>query len=188
LAILDFHEAPKIPEVSRGLARQNTLSIGSACSDEDDISTQYSLEDATVNFSSFTIIEELGAGAFGKVYKVLKTDTREIFAMKALSKTHLMSQNQLKYAIGECRILKNISSKFIIKLFYAFQTAKNLYLILEYCPNGDLSCHLAERNRFSEGVAKFYIAEVIMALEYLHIRDIVYRDLKPENILLDSRG
>jgi len=65
---------------------------------------------------------------------------------------------------------------------------KNLYLILEFCPNGDLSTHLQERNRFTESVAAFYIAEVILAIEYLHARDIVYRDLKPENILLDSLG
>ena len=108
--------------------------------------------------------------------------------MKALSKQNLIKQNQLKYAIAEVRVLKNLSSVHINKLYYAFQTMKNLYLILEFCPNGDLSTHLQERNRFTESVAGFYIAEVILSIEYLHQRDIVYRDLKPENILVDALG
>lgn len=61
-------------------------------------------------------------------------------------------------------------------------------MVLEYCPNGDLMDHLSERTRFAESVATFYIAETILALEYLHSLDIVYRDLKPENILVDRTG
>lgn len=71
---------------------------------------------------------------------------------------------------------------------YAFQTPKNLYLILEYCPNGDLECHINERKKFHEDAARFYLAETILALDYLHGQHIVYRDLKPENILLDACG
>jgi protein-serine/threonine kinase len=71
---------------------------------------------------------------------------------------------------------------------YAFQTPKNLYMVLELCPNGDLMTHLSERSRFAESVARFYIAETILAVEHLHSMDIVYRDLKPENILVDRAG
>lgn len=141
-----------------------------------------------VNFSSFAIIEQLGEGSFGKVYKVIKKNSGEVFAMKVLSKKFLSDNNQLKYAISECKIMRNIRHPFILSLHYAFQTPKNLFIVLEYCPNGDLMRHLAERNRFSEACSKYYMAQTILALEYLHALDVVYRDLKPENILLDRAG
>lgn len=141
-----------------------------------------------VNFKSFTILGELGSGSFGKVYKVIKNDTKRVYAIKQLNKQFLISQKQIKYAIGECKILRYLRHPFIISMSYAFQTPKNLYMVLELCPNGDLMTHLSERSRFAESVAKFYIAETILAVEYLHSLDIVYRDLKPENILLDRAG
>jgi serine/threonine protein kinase len=141
-----------------------------------------------VNFKSFTILGELGSGSFGKVYKVIKNDTKHVYAIKQLNKQFLINQKQIKYAIGECKILKYLRHPFIISMSYAFQTPKNLYMVLELCPNGDLMTHLSERTRFAESAGKFYIAETILAIEYLHSLDIVYRDLKPENILLDRAG
>ena len=76
---------------------------------------------------------------------------------------------------------------FIITLHYAFQTPDHLYMILDYCPGGDLSFHIA-RNLFEEEEAKFFIAELILAIEHVHSMDIIYRDLKPENILIDKDG
>lgn len=141
-----------------------------------------------INFKSFTVLDEIGRGSFGKVYKIIKNDSRQVFALKQLNKDFLIKQKQLKYAIGECKILSYLTHPFIIKMNYAFQTPKNLYMVLDYCPNGDLMVHLSEKSRFSETVAKFYISEIILAIEYLHSLDIVYRDLKPENILLDRAG
>lgn len=141
-----------------------------------------------INFKSFTLLEEIGSGSFGKVYKVIKNDTKQVYALKQLNKEFLIKQKQLKYAIGECKILTYLDHPFIIKMNFAFQTPKNLYMVLDYCPNGDLMTHLSEKGRFPESVARFYIAEIILAIEYLHSLDIVYRDLKPENILLDRAG
>lgn len=141
-----------------------------------------------VTFDHFTIRNELGSGAFGKVYKVTKVDTNRVYALKCLSKDFLRSHNQLDYSISECRILRSLQHPFVIRLHYAFQTKACLYMVLDYCPNGDLLAHLCERKRFAETVARFYCAEVLLALEYLHSLDIVYRDLKPENILLDRSG
>lgn len=140
----------------------------------------------TVDFSSFTVVEELGSGSFGTVYKVIKNSNQDIFAMKSLSKQKLMRQKQLKYAINECKVLKQMDHPFIVNLHYAFQNSKYLYLVLEYCPNGDLSDLLEKLGRFTEKLAKFYMAETVLAIEYLHNLDIVYRDLKPANILLDT--
>lgn len=141
-----------------------------------------------VNFKSFTVLGELGSGSFGKVYKVIKNDSKQVYAIKQLNKQFLINQKQIKYAIGECKILRYLRHPFIIRMTYAFQTPKNLYMVLELCPNGDLMTHLSERSRFAESVARFYIAETILAVEHLHSLDIVYRDLKPENILVDRAG
>lgn len=73
-------------------------------------------------------------------------------------------------------------------MHYAFQSPKNLFMVLEYCPNGDMGFHIEEHKRFDENTARLYIAQVILAIEYLHSFSIIYRDLKPENILLDEHG
>lgn len=143
-------------------------------------------EGENVDFSSFSIMEEIGSGSFGTVYKVKKISNGQIFAMKSLSKTQLQKQKQLKYAISECKIMKQLNHPFIVPLYYAFQTPKHLYLILEMCPNGDLFGLIEKKGRIEESIARFYIAEVILALEYLHEADIIYRDLKPANVLIDA--
>lgn len=138
--------------------------------------------------SSFDIIGELGAGSFGNVYQVRKKDSGEIFAMKALSKPMLISKSQLKYATAECKILKAIRHPFIVRLYWAFQSQSYLYMVLEYCPNGDFSNLLALVTNLSVEVSRFYTAEMVLAIEYLHSIDVIYRDLKPQNILLDAEG
>jgi len=69
-------------------------------------------------------------------------------------------------------------------MHYAFQTPDNLYMILDFCSGGDLAFHLNKRQIFDENDARFYIAEVILAIEYIHTLNVIYRDLKPENILI----
>lgn len=149
------------------------------------------LEDATdlegITFSSFEILGTLGAGTFGKVFKVKLKNTGKIYAMKVINKKYLIRNQQLRYAVTECNVLKQIDHPFIIKLHYAFQTPDFLYMILDYCPGGDLSYHII-KNLFEEDEAQFFIAELILAIEHLHSLDIIYRDLKPENILVDTEG
>lgn len=131
----------------------------------------------------------LGQGTFGKVFKVKKRNGDDTdFAMKVLKKAFLVKNNHLKYAITECNILKQANHPFVLKMHYAFQTPDNLYLILDYCSGGDLAFHLNKRQIFDENEAKFFIAEVVLAIEYLHGLDIIYRDLKPENILINVDG
>ena len=88
-------------------------------------------------------------------------------------------QKQLKYAIIEANILKQANNAFIINLHFAFQTPHYLYLALDYCPGKDLSFHLAREVTFSEEESRFYIAELLLAIEHLHSKKIIYRDLKP---------
>ena len=148
-------------------------------------------EDASIKqgitFESFEILSLLGTGSFGKVCKVRLKKTNEIFAMKILNKEFLIKHKLLKYAITECNVLKQCKSPFIITLHYAFQTPENLYMVIDYCPGGDLNFHI-QLEIFEEEEAKFYISELILAIEYLHNHNILYRDLKPENILVSSDG
>jgi serine/threonine protein kinase len=157
----------------------------------DNIHTQLnlnSIEEERISPSSFICLAQLGKGSFGEVYLVQKINTKEKFAMKVLRKERIMGQNLLKYAIAERNVLSLSNHPFIVKLNFAFQTSSKLFLILEYCCNGDLAKHLLFEKRFSESRAKFYICEVLLALENLHQRDIIFRDLKPDNVVLDEEG
>ena len=147
-----------------------------------------SIEEERITPSSFICLAQLGKGSFGEVYLVQKINTQEKFAMKVLRKERIICQNLLKYAIAERNVLSLSNHPFIVKLNFAFQTSSKLFLILEYCSNGDLAKHLLLEKRFSEERAKFYICEVLLALENLHQRDIIFRDLKPDNVVLDEEG
>ncbi|XDT45391.1 C2 domain profile [Nakaseomyces glabratus] len=139
----------------------------------------------------FEVLRLLGKGTFGQVYQVKKKDTKRIYAMKVLSKKVIVKKNEIAHTIGERNILVTTSSKaspFIVGLKFSFQTPTDLYLVTDYMSGGELFWHLQREGRFTEDRAKFYIAELVLALEHLHDNDIVYRDLKPENILLDANG
>ncbi|SCU80574.1 LANO_0B00584g1_1 [Lachancea nothofagi CBS 11611] len=139
----------------------------------------------------FEVLRLLGKGTFGQVYQVRKKDTKRIYAMKVLSKKVIVKKNEIAHTIGERNILVRTASKlcpFIVGLKFSFQTLADLYLVTDFMSGGELFWHLQKEGRFTEDRAKFYIAELVLALEYLHENDIVYRDLKPENILLDANG
>lgn len=139
----------------------------------------------------FEVLRLLGKGTFGRVYQVRNQDNSRIYAMKILSKKLIVKKKEIAHTIGERNILVRTSaaaSPFIVGLKFSFQTPTDLYLVTDYMSGGELFWHLQKEGRFSEDRAKFYIAELVLALEHLHDNDIVYRDLKPENILLDANG
>ncbi|KAG7137936.1 Serine/threonine-protein kinase SCH9 like [Verticillium longisporum] len=139
----------------------------------------------------FQILKLIGKGTFGQVYQVRKKDTERIYAMKVLSKKVIVQKKEVAHTVGERNILVRTAmsdSPFIVGLKFSFQTPSDLYLVTDYMSGGELFWHLQKEGRFDEKRAKFYIAELILAIEHLHKSDIVYRDLKPENILLDANG
>lgn len=85
-------------------------------------------------------------------------------------------------------IMEKIKNPFIVQLHYSFESDSKLYFVLDYLPGGELFYHLRKEQRFSEEKAKFYAAEILVALRCLHDNNIIYRDLKPENVLLDADG
>lgn len=145
----------------------------------------------TISPDDFEVLRLVGKGTFGKVYQVRKKDTHRIYAMKVLSKKVIVQKKEVAHTIGERNILVRTSSAgsaFIVNLKFSFQTPTDLYLVTDYMSGGELFWHLQREGKFSEERAKFYIAELIVALDHLHNNGIVYRDLKPENILLDVNG
>jgi serum/glucocorticoid-regulated kinase 2 len=108
--------------------------------------------------------------------------------MKILRKSHLVRRRQIERTKTERKVLSVLDHPFIMKMYYAFQTPDKLYLVLDYCPGGELFFHLSRYRRFQEPVARFYAAELLLAIGHLHKNGIIYRDLKPENVLLDAYG
>ena len=88
----------------------------------------------------------------------------------------------------ERQVLEMVKHPFIIQLKYAFQNAKKLYFVLEYCPGGELFYHLQRAQRFDEVITRFYVTQIVLAMKKLHSVDVIYRDLKPENVLIDRDG
>lgn len=135
----------------------------------------------------FERLSELGSGSFASVYKVVEKSSGIILAMKCLSKKFLEKKKMLSYAQSEIEIMKELDHPFILKLYYSITNEFCIYLILEYCEQGDLES-IMEKKGISEVQSKFYLAEILLALEYLHSKGVIYRDLKPANVLIDSQG
>ena len=108
--------------------------------------------------------------------------------MKLIKKEMIEKWDKVKQIMMEWWILEMVDCPHIIKLHWAFKSKDYLHMVLDFCPGGELFYHLVKHGKFSEKIAQFYFCEVLLSLEYLHNKDIVYWDLKPENILLDIDG
>ncbi|KAH7439853.1 hypothetical protein KP509_04G079200 [Ceratopteris richardii] len=137
------------------------------------------------DFEPLTII---GRGAFGEVRLCRMKATGEIYAMKKLKKSEMLNRGQVEHVRAERNLLAEVDSKCIVKLYYSFQDSEYLYLIMEYLPGGDMMTLLMRKETLSEDVARFYIAETILAIESIHKHNYIHRDIKPDNLLLDKNG
>ena len=144
-----------------------------------------------VDLRSIRLICLLGEGSFAKVFLVKKYEAGKAssyYAMKVLDKNSLMEKDYIDYVKLEREILLTLEHPFILKLHYSFQCKQNLYLMLDYEGGGSLFFHLNKKGRLTENEVAFYAAEIIVAIQFLHSKKIIYRDLKPENILLSEDG
>jgi serine/threonine protein kinase/CRP-like cAMP-binding protein len=130
----------------------------------------------------------LGAGGYGYVSLVQHSTTKKTYALKKMSKPHIVAKMQVDHVNNERKLLSICDHPFLIALHGSFQDASNIYLLLERVLGGELFSYLDEHGPVGEDQARFYGGSVCAALEYLHDRNIIYRDLKPENLLLDSTG
>ncbi|GAC94623.1 likely protein kinase [Pseudozyma hubeiensis SY62] len=153
-------------------------------------SNSIKVREVEVGPNSFSKVKMLGKGDVGKVYLVREKKTDKLFAMKVLSKKEMIKRNKIKRVMAEQEILAMSNHPFIVTLYHSFQSEDYLYLCMEYCMGGEFFRALQTRpgKCLPEEDAKFYAAEVIAALEYLHLMGFIYRDLKPENILLHQSG
>ncbi|XP_059284652.1 serine/threonine-protein kinase D6PKL1-like [Lycium ferocissimum] len=146
--------------------------------------------DGTLGFNHFRLLKRLGGGDIGNVFLAELIGTRDFFAMKVMDNAALESRKKTVRAQTEREILQSLDHPFLPTLYSHFETDKFSCLVMEFCPGGDLHA-LRQRQPgkfFPEHAARFYVAEILLALEYLHMLGIIYRDLKPENVLVREDG
>nr|AML76696.1 putative LOV domain-containing protein [Azolla sp. BC-2016] len=143
-----------------------------------------------IGLKHFRPVKPLGFGDTGSVHLVELAGSGELFAMKAMEKSVMLNRNKVHRACAEREILAILDHPFLPTLYASFQTKTHVCLITDFCPGGELFLLLERQPMkvFSEDTAKFYLAEIVIALEYLHCQGIIYRDLKPENVLLQKNG
>lgn len=135
----------------------------------------------------FTLIKVIGRGAFGEVQLVRHNSTKKVYAMKLLSKFEMIKRSDSAFFWEERDIMAHANSEWIVQLHFAFQDNKYLYMVMDYMPGGDL-VNLMGNYDVPEKWAKFYCAEVVLALDAIHKMGFVHRDVKPDNMLLDKYG
>lgn len=137
------------------------------------------------DYESISII---GRGAFGEVHVCKEKKTGSIVAIKKIKKKVLIIKNQIIHVRNEQLLMSNVKSPWIVDLKASFQEDDYLYLVMEFCPGGDLMNLLIEKDVLTEEEAKFYLAELILSIEAIHKLDCIHRDIKPDNILIDING
>nr|NP_001287353.1 Akt kinase, isoform D [Drosophila melanogaster]NP_001287354.1 Akt kinase, isoform E [Drosophila melanogaster]NP_732114.1 Akt kinase, isoform A [Drosophila melanogaster]NP_732115.1 Akt kinase, isoform B [Drosophila melanogaster]AAF55275.1 Akt kinase, isoform A [Drosophila melanogaster]AAF55276.1 Akt kinase, isoform B [Drosophila melanogaster]AAL40001.1 SD10374p [Drosophila melanogaster]AHN57352.1 Akt kinase, isoform D [Drosophila melanogaster]AHN57353.1 Akt kinase, isoform E [Drosophila m len=163
---------------------------------EDELSEQFSVQGTTCNSSgvkkvtleNFEFLKVLGKGTFGKVILCREKATAKLYAIKILKKEVIIQKDEVAHTLTESRVLKSTNHPFLISLKYSFQTNDRLCFVMQYVNGGELFWHLSHERIFTEDRTRFYGAEIISALGYLHSQGIIYRDLKLENLLLDKDG
>ena len=142
----------------------------------------------TLSLDNFDIISMIGKGYYGKVLLASKKDTQELFAIKVVRKSYLAECGKMQTIMMERNILFKANSPFIVKIKFAFQSSSKFYIGMEYVPGGELFHLLEKEDTFTIRDTRFYIAEIALALDYLHSIGVVYRDLKLENVLIGNDG
>lgn len=132
------------------------------------------------NEQDFEVVKLISNGAYGAVYLVKHKQTKQRFALKKINKNNLMLRNQVEQVFAERDILSFADNPFVVSMYCSFETRKHLCLVLEYVEGGDCASLLKNIGPLPSDMAKFYFAETVLAVEYLHSYGIVHRDLKPD--------
>ncbi|XP_028044723.1 microtubule-associated serine/threonine-protein kinase 3 isoform X2 [Monomorium pharaonis] len=138
--------------------------------------------------SDYEVLKLISNGAYGAVYLVKEKTTRQRFAMKKINKNNLMLRNQMEQVFAERDIMSFTDNPFVVSMYCSFETKKHLCLVMEYVEGGDCANLLKNIGPLPPNMARFYFAETVLAVEYLHSYGIVHRDLKPDNLLITALG
>jgi len=141
-----------------------------------------------VTINDFHLLKLIGIGGTSKVYLARRKDNGKFHAIKVINKKSIVERDKEEILFVERNIMVRLNHPFLTSLHFAFQTAENLFLVMDFHPGGELFYYLSQRRIISEEQAKVYMGQIILGLNYLHKNNIIYRDLKPENILLDIDG
>ncbi len=141
-----------------------------------------------MSIEDFKMLKVIGEGSFAQVILARKNDNGQTYAIKKLKKKTLERKQHVNHVMSERRVLAHFDHPFIVKLFYSFRSAKSLFFVLEFCQGGELFNLIEQRKKLTEDEARFYSAQMVLALEHIHARNVIYRDLKPENVVFDTEG
>lgn len=143
---------------------------------------------STISKNNFVFHYVVGKGGFGKVWKVESKKNKQIYAMKEMSKSKVITKRSVNSVMNERHLLSTLKHPSLVNMIHAFQDRENLYLVMELMPGGDLRYHISKKRRFSEEQTRFFVACIVQGLEYLHMNGCLHRDIKPENLVLDHKG
>ncbi|XP_029670490.1 serine/threonine-protein kinase S6KL-like [Formica exsecta] len=139
--------------------------------------------------TGYTFLDIIAKGTYGKVYKVQKQETGQVFALKVISKARIIAENAVKQAKEEVAIQRMVGHhSFIVNSIHRWQSKKTLYILMDYISGGELFSLVDEFGCLPEEVVRIYVAEIALAVDFLHNAGIVHRDLKTTNVLLDEDG
>lgn len=142
-----------------------------------------------MSIQDFQLLKPISKGAYGRVYLARKIATGDLFAVKVMNKKDLLRKNQRQHVQSERRIMAHANNPFVAKFYHSFQSKNHLFIVMEFVNGGDLFSLLKNVGNLSEEVTRVYLAELVLALRYLHEElHVIHRDLKPDNILIDSKG
>ena len=141
-----------------------------------------------INKNNFKFLYVIGKGGFGRVWKIQSKKNKQIFALKEMSKLKIIDKKSEKSINSEREFLSKLNHPFIVNMHYAFQDKDNLYLVMDMLSGGDLRYHVSRYRKFSEEQTRFFISNIVYALQYIHENNVIHRDIKPENLVLDDKG
>lgn len=133
-------------------------------------------ENEEISPSDFTRESVLGTGSYGKVLLVKMEKSGEYLAMKVVRKRKMIEKKRVHQTINEKNILQDLNHQFCLSLRHSFQDKRNIYLLTDFCPGGELFYHICKVGRFNEKAVCFYAIQIVLALDYLHSKDIVYKE------------